>query len=195
MNNEEELDPIIIIIDIECTCWPTNIPPPGMQQEIIEIGYSLLNYESNIISEHGSIIVRPTESVVSEFCKDLTSLTQEKVERGITFEEACRTLQSDFKSGSRLWASFGYFDEKVFRNMCERRNIPYPLINQHLNIKAVSTSLLGQHVKGIGHTLSLLGLNFEGQLHSGNWDSYNAARILQHFARKHRDNLCLDYLK
>ncbi len=184
MNNDEELDPIILTIDIECTCWPTDALPSGMQQEIIEIGYSLLDYKSNIIQEHGSIIVKAIESTVSTFCKDLTGLTQEKVDRGITFEEACKTLQSDFKSGSRLWASFGYFDEKIFRKMCERRNVPYPFIDQHLNLKSISTVLLGQHVKGIGHTLSLLGLNFEGKLHSGDWDSYNATRILQYYKAK-----------
>jgi inhibitor of KinA sporulation pathway (predicted exonuclease) len=187
-------DNCIIVVDIESTCWDDkNTPENGSTvvdpvSEIIEIGYAILDYKLNEIKESGSIVVRPTESKVSEFCTALTGWTQEQVDRGISFEEACRTLESDLQAGGRLWASYGNYDLEMFKQQCQRRNVKYPFVPQHLNIKSLATVINGE-VNGLGRTLSLLKMSFEGRKHSGRDDAFNAARILQYYKAKFEEKI------
>jgi len=178
-------DNCILVIDIEATCLENQNGQPQEEfiSEIIEIGYAVLDYKINEIKGTGSIIIKPIQSVVTKFCTDLTGHTQESVDRGISFAEACQTLQSDLMSGGRLWASYGNYDLDMFKKECQRKNVKYPFVAQHLNIKAMATVLNGS-VNGLGRTLSLLKMNFEGRHHSGHDDAYNTARILQHYKNK-----------
>jgi inhibitor of KinA sporulation pathway (predicted exonuclease) len=177
----------LICVDLESTCWK-GPPPEGMVSEIIEIGYTIVDYVLNELQESGSIIIKPETSTISQFCNELTGITQEIVDRGITFKEACNTLQRDLTSGGRAWASFGNYDIKMFRDQCIRTGIEYPFTPQHLNIKTMTKVLLGQEIKGLGAALSALKMNFEGQRHSGKDDSYNTARILQQLTGQIRGN-------
>ena len=81
----------LIVVDLEATCWKKQ-PPPGQQNEIIEVGVCLLDTETLAIEDNRGILVKPTRSKVSEFCTKLTSLTQEMVDDGVSFAESCATL-------------------------------------------------------------------------------------------------------
>jgi inhibitor of KinA sporulation pathway (predicted exonuclease) len=191
-------DNCIIVVDVESTC-DENDPITGRPKElfiseIIEIGYAILDYGTNEIKENGSLVIRPEESVVTPFCSNLTGWTQAAVDRGISFQEACKTLGSDLKAGSRVWSSFGNYDLEMFKKMCQRRQVKYPYTPQHLNIKPMAAMFTGE-MGGLGRTLSLLGLQFQGRQHSGKDDAFNAARILQYLSKKYRGIPCLDYLK
>lgn len=188
MSKKRYSDHNIIVVDVESTC-DANDPITGRPKElfvseIIEIGYAILDYESNEIKENGSIVIKPTESVVTKFCTDLTGWTQEAVDRGISFQEACHILESDLKAGSRVWASHGNYDLEMFKKECLRKNVKYPYTPQHLNVKPMAAIFTGE-VAGLGRTLSLLGLQFQGRQHSGKADAYNVARILQHLKNKY----------
>lgn len=192
MSKKRYSDNNIIVIDIESTCdendLTTGRPQELFVSEIIEIGYAILDYVSNEIKENGSIVIKPEESVVTKFCTNLTGWTQEAVDRGISFREACRTLEGDLKAGSRTWASHGNYDLEMFRKMCKKMDVKYPFTPQHLNTKPMAAMFTGE-VAGLGRTLSLLGLQFEGRQHSGKADAYNTARIIQHLVNKHRGNI------
>jgi inhibitor of KinA sporulation pathway (predicted exonuclease) len=43
-------------------------------------------------------LVKPERSTVSEFCTELTTLTQEQVDQGMSFAEACERLQKRYLS-------------------------------------------------------------------------------------------------
>lgn len=178
-------DNCILVVDVESTCQENKDgqPQETFVSEIIEVGYAVLDYKTNEIKEDGSIIVKPIQSVVTPYCTNLTSLTQEIVDRGISFQEACETLQRDLISGGRLWGSFGNYDVEMFRKECERKNVKYPFTPQHANIKSFCTLMNGE-VNGLGRALSKIGLNFEGRHHSGKDDARNAARILQYYKAK-----------
>src|SRR5438874_1629983 len=96
----------ILIIDVESTCWE-GAAPPNEESEIIEIGYFVLETGSLERTGSGSIIVRPDRSTVSEFCTKLTTLTQEQVDGGTGFSEACSKLKNELDSASLTWASYG----------------------------------------------------------------------------------------
>jgi inhibitor of KinA sporulation pathway (predicted exonuclease) len=178
-------DHCILVIDVESTCQENQNGKPQEEfiSEIIEVGYTVLDYKMNEIREKGSIIIKPERSVVTPFCTALTGHTQEAVDRGISWAEACETLQRDLISGGRLWGSYGDYDRAMFVKMCQMYNVKYPMTPQHLNVKALSTVILGG-VSGLGGTLSKLGMFFEGKQHSGRDDAYNVARILQHYKAK-----------
>lgn len=178
-------DNCILVIDVESTCNENKDGQPQEEfvSEIIEVGYAILDYKLNEIKEKGSIVVKPERSVVTPFCTNLTGWTQEAVDRGISWAEACKTLEQDLISGGRLWCSYGDYDRAMFVKMCQMYNVKYPMTPQHLNLKAISTVVLGG-VYGLAGCLSKLKMNFEGRHHNGSDDAYNAARILQYYKAK-----------
>src|SRR5712692_4578814 len=108
----------VLVIDIEATCWEGSIPA-GQESEIIEIGICTLEVVSGRRLEKRSILVKPEYSRVSQFCTELTGLTQEQVDRGIPFAEACFLLKKDFASDKRAWASYGNYDRLQIMRQCQ----------------------------------------------------------------------------
>jgi len=182
---ENRLDSILVI-DIESTCWPKE-PPPGQEAEIIEIGLCLLDIDTARRSEMRSIIVRPEHSTVSDYCRSLTTLTQADVDCGISLREACRILKEEYHSDERLWASYGDYDRKKFKQECRAREVAYPFGDAHLNVKnlfAVVHRL--PHEVPLDQALNLLGFLLEGTYHRGDADAWNIARLLGHMLTRAR---------
>ncbi|NEQ16696.1 MULTISPECIES: 3'-5' exonuclease [unclassified Moorena] len=167
----------ILVVDVEATCWQGK-PPPGQENEIIEIGICVLDVVSGKPLEKDSILVKPERSRVSEFCTKLTTLTQEQVDQGISFVEACSMLQDKYLSARRVWASYGDYDRNQFQKQCTSRFLRYPFGPRHINIKtlfAISQAL--PHEVGMAQGLDLLNLPLEGTHHRGGDDAWNIARI------------------
>lgn len=97
----------IIVVDIECTCWRES--QTDNIGEIIEIGISPIDTKSGTVLESRSIIVKPEHSDVSEYCTRLTTLTQEDVDSGISFKDACDILVNEYNSKKYMWCSYGFF--------------------------------------------------------------------------------------
>jgi inhibitor of KinA sporulation pathway (predicted exonuclease) len=176
----------IVVVDIESTCWEGETPP-GQESEIIEIGICLLNAAEGQRSMKQSILVRPEQSQVSEFCTRLTTLTQKQVDQGISFSAACQRIQQDYKSRDRTWASYGDYDRVQFQRQCERTGIPYPFNRTHLNVKnlfALSLSLPRE--VGLDLALQLAGLPMEGTHHRGHDDAWNIAALLAYLLNRFR---------
>jgi inhibitor of KinA sporulation pathway (predicted exonuclease) len=168
----------LIIVDIECTCWEHD-PPPGEENEIIEIGLCRLRPDTGERFGRRSILVKPEHSTVSPFCTKLTSLTQEQVEQGVPFAEACAFLQKEYKTHQRVWASYGDYDRQMFERQCAARGIPYPFSPTHLNIKTLFTLLRGmRHDVGMAQALKLAELPLEGRHHRGDDDAWNCAALV-----------------
>jgi inhibitor of KinA sporulation pathway (predicted exonuclease) len=94
----------IIVIDVESTCWEDK-PPAGQESEIIEIGICTIDVASGKRLEKESILVKPEKSQVSQFCTQLTTLTQAQFDRGISLKEACIILKNKYQTQQRIWAS------------------------------------------------------------------------------------------
>ncbi|HEY9649490.1 MAG TPA: 3'-5' exonuclease [Coleofasciculaceae cyanobacterium] len=168
----------ILVIDIESTCWETAIPD-GQKSEIIEIGICTLDIASGQRLGKDGILVKPEQSQVSEFCTQLTTLTQEQVEGGIPFDQACSLLKKNYLSKERVWASYGDYDRRQFERQCQSLNISYPFGTRHLNVKTLLAMIyaLPQEV-GMEKALELLNLPLEGTHHRGVDDAWNIAGIL-----------------
>lgn len=173
---------LLNVVDVEATCWPGS-PPPGAVSEIIEIGLTVVDLSTAERVGRHRILVRPARSHVSPFCTELTGLTQQEVDRGLKFAEACRLLAREHASGVRPWASWGDYDRHQFTRQCGATGTPYPFGRRHTNAKAVFTEVHGLRKRpGMAQALSLAGLPLEGRHHRGEDDAWNIAALVLHLA-------------
>jgi inhibitor of KinA sporulation pathway (predicted exonuclease) len=178
----------ILVVDIEATCWEGAIPPE-QESEIIEIGICPLDIASGQRLEKASILVKPEYSQVSEFCTQLTTLTQEQVTQGITFSEACSTLRKKYFSKERIWASYGDYDRSQFQRQCQSRSITYPFGNRHINVKSLLAIVYALPSEvGMVQALEFSNLPLEGTHHRGGDDAWNIAGVLSKLLLQARAN-------
>ncbi|HEV7907425.1 MAG TPA: 3'-5' exonuclease [Pseudonocardiaceae bacterium] len=176
----------VLVVDVEATCWD-GPPPEGQRSEIIEIGVCVLDVATTERLDRRSILVRPEHSVVSPFCTDLTTLTQEQVDHGVAFAEAAEILEKDFGSRRRVWASYGDYDRKQFERQCHAMGVGYPFGPRHVNVKTLFalTCALPEEV-GMSEALALAGLPLEGTHHRGVDDAWNIAGLFARILRASR---------
>lgn len=169
----------IIIIDLEATCWQGPVPA-GQENEIIEIGLAVLDTENGAITQNKGILIRPQRSKVSPFCTELTTLTLEVLdEQGVTFEAAIDQLRESYQPDLYTWASYGQYDLNMLKKQCKSFGVPYPMGEQHINVKTWFAELYGlQKPTGMNGALHLLNLPLEGTHHRGVDDAKNIAKIL-----------------
>ncbi|GAA4761665.1 MULTISPECIES: 3'-5' exonuclease [Streptomyces] len=169
---------LLNVVDVEATCWEDR-PPPGEVGEIIEIGLTVVDLAARERLARHRILVRPARSSVSPFCTGLTGLTQDEVDTGLSFAEACRALAAEHRAGQRPWASWGDYDRRQFTRQCRATATPYPFGSRHTNAKAVFTEARGLHKRpGMAQALALAGLPLEGRHHRGEDDAWNIAALV-----------------
>ncbi|MFF8614850.1 exonuclease domain-containing protein [Streptomyces sp. NPDC015350] len=191
---------LLNVIDIEATCWDGQ-PPPGAVSEIIEIGLTVVDLRAAAaaspartgsrkpmipgrIARH-RILVRPARSKVSDFCTELTGLTQAEVDTGVSFAEACRLLAAEHRSGTLPWASWGDYDRNQFTRQCRATGTTYPFGHRHTNAKIPFTAAHGLRKRpGMARALEIAGLPLEGRHHSGADDAWNIAALILDLAAR-----------
>lgn len=124
--------------------------------------------------------MKPERSTVSQFCTELTGITQDVLDSsGVSFAQASDILKK-LGAKSMPWGSWGQYDHNMVRIQCEVLKCPNPLGSQHLNIKAMFGVLMGlKKAPGMDGALSMIGLDLKGRHHSGADDAFNIARILR----------------
>jgi len=167
----------LLVVDVEATCWEGSTPP-GQMSEIIEIGLCLFDVRTGTLSGKRAILVRPQRSKVSVFCTQLTTLTQEQVDGGIRFDEACAILEDEYDARNRLWASWGAYDRTMFQSQCQSFEVRYPFGERHLNTKQLFADLRGHRPVGMQRALQMTDLSLEGTHHRGHDDAWNIGRLL-----------------
>jgi len=179
----------VLVVDIESTCWePPSSKPRYMESEIIEIGITGVDIDKLETTFNNSILVKPVKSKVSDFCTMLTSLTQEDVDSGISYHDACEKLEKDYNSRDKLMVSWGDYDKSMFQRMESRHR--YPFGKRHLNLKMTFAVLHGLNNEiGMDKALELIGMKLEGTHHRGGDDAKNIAKILIHTIKKFRLNV------
>jgi inhibitor of KinA sporulation pathway (predicted exonuclease) len=170
----------IIIVDLEATCWATREESSRNTSEIIEIGTVLYNLDTCRIEKSDSFLVKPVNSVVSEFCTTLTTLTQEDVDDGMAFKTACDYLMNEYSSLDYPWASYGAYDRKMIDRQCKAHSIKNPMSDEHINVKLLYTLISPSHKRvGMEQALDALGIPLVGTHHRGIDDAKNITKILE----------------
>jgi len=180
----------LLVIDIEATCWDQpKDQPAGEKNEIIEIGLVPFSLKTLVISEPKSILVKPSMSKVSAFCTKITTLTQEQVDAGISFREACKNLIDEMKTQEIPWVSWGDYDRKQFVWQCDHTKTPYPFGAGHWNFKDTFAKMMGLRKDvSLARALDIMNLDPIGTPHRGADDAFNIARVMTECFRRIRGN-------
>jgi inhibitor of KinA sporulation pathway (predicted exonuclease) len=169
---------LILVVDVESTCWEGSTPP-GQMSEIIEIGLCTVDIASLTRVDRESILVRPVRSTVSPFCTSLTTLTDADLVDAGSLADATDMLRTKYRSGDRLWASWGDYDRQQFERVCHELGVRYPFGTSHLNAKSLYAAAHGLRREiGMAAALEHAGLPLEGTHHRGGDDAWNIAAML-----------------
>lgn len=170
-----------LIVDLEATCNDDN-SIPREKMEIIEIGAVILNSRNlKVESEYQSFVKPILHPILTDFCKSLTSISQEDVDTASFFPEVLKDFQSWFHPfRNYIFCSWGNYDKKQIQQDCLLHNVDYPFTDEHLNIKkAFSVAINSKKRFGMAQALNHLGIKLEGVHHRGIDDAKNIARIVQ----------------
>lgn len=168
----------ILVIDIESTCWDGE-PPNDETTEIIEVGLCTVDVKSLTRRKKRSILIKPIQSQISNYCTQLTTLTPDMFHDAGSLEDATRILRNELQSKNRLWASWGDYDRRQFERACAKQNVDYPFGPSHLNVKSLFAVTTGSNREmGLDAAFRHLNLTMEGTHHRGDDDAWNIADIL-----------------
>lgn len=143
--------------------------------------------------ERESILVKPIFSKISRFCTSLTTLTQEQVDGGISFSEACKILVEKYRSPFRTWASYGDYDREMFTKQCADFGVTYPFNSSHINVKNLFALVHGlRHEVGMAKALALREIALEGTYHRGGDDAWNTGQLLAEILLSRRQIIVAD---
>ncbi|MCK5016467.1 MAG: exonuclease domain-containing protein [Candidatus Peribacteraceae bacterium] len=173
-----------IVFDLEASCW-LGRPPKG-HNEVIEIGAVKYNREMKIVDEFQAFVKPATSDKLSEFCKDLTHITQEDVDKADSFRDVIVRFQrwiTDDGTKKYILLSWGKYDKNQLGKDCVLHNLDSEWLKYHINIKGKFSHVPGKKKPGMIKALKILGLEFEGTHHRGIDDARNLGRI---FERDHK---------
>merc|ERR1711953_861176 len=185
----------LCVLDFEATCDDKSKVYP---QEIIEFPVLLLNTRTRLVEKTFHYYIKPdVNEVLSDFCTELTGITQEIVsqedtlslkevlKRHLEWLMECQLVDDSNKvsAGKRLhsfiYLTCGDWDLKTMlpgQLAYHNIDVPKPL-KTWLNIKKEFRNFYKTNPKGMISMLNLLGMELEGRHHSGIDDCHNIARI------------------
>ena len=166
-----------IIFDLEATCWPEK----GKHiSEIIEIGALKISDKQIIVSEFNCFIKPINHPILSEFCKNLTSITQAEIDKSELFPSVIEKFRQwiDLENEDYLLCSWGYYDRKQLIADCNLHQFDFEWASKHISLKHQYADIkkLNRPI-GLGKAISSEGMQFEGTAHRGINDAKNIARI------------------
>lgn len=182
---------ISLIIDVEATCFDDG-RHSWLEQETIEIGATLLNRDSLVLNNLGSVYINP-KGEISDFCTNLTGLTKEFLaNNGTTFITAIGKLMDRIdetcgypvNSLALQFCSWGDWDHKQLMLDCARNKMTYPFdIETAVNVKRLfwgEFCKIDTKQRGLDHAITIIGETFTGIAHRGQDDAYNTAVVYKH---------------
>ncbi|KAL3942371.1 MAG: hypothetical protein SGBAC_003437 [Bacillariaceae sp.] len=186
----------LVVVDFEATCNDSNggKNPCLNPQEIIEFPAVLLNVKTGEVEDEFHHYILPdVHPKLSAFCSELTGITQETVDQGISLKNALHLhyewinshnltndLESQEKDKSRfLYVTCGDWDLKTcLPSQLAHHNQAVPqLFSNWVNLKKSYGNIYNRKARGMTAMLEDLGLKLEGRSHSGIDDSRNIARV------------------
>ena len=176
---------LIVVCDLEATCWEDGESQTIDRMEVIEIGCVLLDFEGRLVDEF-ECFVRPVQHpILTEFCTKLTTIRQEDVDTAPVFCDAMKALDSWLGGRNICWASWGRFDHKLLLNQQNRYDEKFQMLEvPHLNIKdAWRRSTKHSRTTDLYQALAFYGLAFEGVPHRALTDAKNTAKLLPFIPR------------
>lgn len=169
----------IIIVDLEATCSEQR----DIVNEIIEIG--AVKIENGKITSIFDSFVKPViNPILTDFCKDLTSIKQENVDSANEFPKVLREFRNWIGTNNFILMSWGFYDKKQFIKDCNYWHLPTDWIGEHHNIKLMFSDKTGHRPCGMEKALKILNMPLDGTHHRGIDDAKNIAKIYLEITKK-----------
>lgn len=175
----------LVVVDLEATCTNKN-EFPSTEMETIEFGAVVLDrdkgWEATMLTQ---VLIKPIlHPKLTEFCTELTTITQEELDSsGASYQEALTLIEefTEVLGDDWSWCSWGAYDRKqlVQDGMLHSLN---PLLppEKHFNMKAWFSSLTGRGKQmGLAKAVNLQGLEFQGTPHRALSDALNVAEVFK----------------
>lgn len=176
MNKEK-----FLVVDLEATC---QINDRNYGNETIEVGAVMVYVNGEIIGEFSEFVRPIKKPLLTDFCKELTSIKQSDVDNADYFpavwEKFCNWIDS---FGTNIvFCSWGYYDKNQLVNDCELYNLSYDYdwFNRHISLKHQFVQITGKRKCGMANALRILNIPLVGTHHRGIDDARNIAKILVH---------------
>lgn len=168
-----------LVIDLEATCSDDHSVPRD-QMEIIEIGAVMVDSATLQPLDEFQAFVRPVRTpLLTEFCVELTGITQAKVDAAPKFPDVLHDLVAWANAFNEyVFCSWGAYDRSQLKQDCDHHGVDYPLGAQHINLKAEFAEITGRRPMGVIGALRRVGLTFSGSHHRGIDDARNICRLL-----------------
>ena len=164
-----------LYIDLEWTCWD-GPPPPGMTQEIIEIGVAEMDLITLEITKDASHFVRPRRWDISPKCTQLTGITRKNILTARPLADVLTDLSQEFRPRSVPCCSWGE-DIPVLAKTCASMKLDNPF-RMPIDLCKVFQSVFAlKQQPGLSAAIKMLGLEFDGFPHGALSDARNAARV------------------
>jgi len=161
----------MIVIDIESTCSKDNETIFIQDRETIEIGaVDVCLRTGNIVREFVSFVRPIKNEKLTQFCTDLTGITQDDVDSADGFPEVWVNKFLPWLKGEKEFCSWGRYDSEQFKRDCERYDLP-PYFEKHCDLSKVA----GRNKRLV---MKRLGVIPQSRQHRGLDDSKNVAGIL-----------------
>ncbi|NXI33286.1 ERI2 exoribonuclease, partial [Sterrhoptilus dennistouni] len=167
----------------------------------VEFPAVLLNTSTGALESEFHMYVQPQEHpILSEFCTELTGITQNQVDEGVPLNICLSQFlkwiqkiqkekniifstdsQSNSTSEAKACAFVTWTDWDLgvcLHYECKRKQLRKPdILNSWIDLKATYRAFYNRKPKGLNGALQDLGIAFEGREHSGLDDSRNTARL------------------
>lgn len=170
-----------IIFDLEATCLKDKTIP--FEREIIEIGAVKLNAQLEQVGDFTVFIKPVINPVLSDFCKELTTITQAEVDSAGTFKEGLQAFLDFIGEEDFVLLSWGGFDKNQLIKDCKLHSLPTDFLKNHYNLKKLHHKVVLQKERrpmGTRAALAYAGVKFNGIRHRGIDDSINITRVFVH---------------
>lgn len=189
----------LYVLDFEATCWHATDPNNKLPHEIIEFSLVLFDIAKNSVIAEFQQYVQPTERpVLSEFCTELTGITQNQVAQGVTIIQCLDLFKPWFMSTVQrfnivvssdpfsrtnlkkgVFVTWSNWDLGVcLPRECNRKRIIMPEIFRcKVDLRALYINHYQTRPKGLDGALNSLGMLFVGKQHSGLSDARNTAYL------------------
>lgn len=154
--------------------------PPGLVQEIIEIGAFRLNDYGEITGHFNRFIKPVINPVLSAFCRELTSIDQQQIDRADKFPKVIEHFQDwvGIWEDDYLLCSWGAFDKRMLISDCRLHDLEEDWTDPHINLKEQYKSIRGlRKAIGLKSAVTREGFEFTGIHHRGISDAENLAKV------------------
>jgi sporulation inhibitor KapD len=172
-----------LFIDFEFTMPEENVRVKDFYPEIIEVGIVAVMNEQ-IIRQFSSFVTPLKFPILSERCKSFLHITQEQVDKGLSFYDFIRKLE-EFNNDSveTTIVTWGNMDMKVLRQNCLAAGVPFPFQAEELDLSMEYKRFFGnQNQTGLWKAVQEYGKEGTGRHHRALDDAlttYNIFKLVE----------------